>query len=58
MKTINETGVTVLIVEQNVVDALSIAERGYVVEHGAVTLTGTSQELLANEKIRAAYLGL
>jgi len=58
VKTINQTGVTVLIVEQNVVDALSIAARGYVVAQGAVTLHGTSQELLANEKIRAAYLGL
>jgi len=58
VKTINQTGVTVLIVEQNVVDALSIAARGYVVAHGAIQLHGTSQELLANEKIRAAYLGL
>ena len=58
VRTINQTGVTVLIVEQNVVDALSIANRGYVVAHGAITLHGTAQELLANEKIRAAYLGL
>jgi branched-chain amino acid transport system ATP-binding protein len=52
------TGVTVLIVEQNVVDGLSISDAGYVVENGAVVLTGTSKELLANEQVRAAYLGL
>jgi branched-chain amino acid transport system ATP-binding protein len=51
-------GVTVLIVEQNVVDGLSVATRGYVVENGAMRLQGTSQELLANEQVRAAYLGL
>jgi branched-chain amino acid transport system ATP-binding protein len=58
IQAIGRGGVTVLIVEQNVVDGLSISDRGYVVEHGAVTLHGTAQELLANEKVRAAYLGL
>ena len=56
--TIGKGGVTVLIVEQNVVDGLSISNRGYVIEHGAVTLQGSSKELLANEKVRAAYLGM
>src|SRR5262249_39913416 len=56
--TIGKGGVTVLIVEQNVVDGLSIANRGYVIEHGGVTLQGSSKELLANEKVRAAYLGM
>ncbi len=51
-------GVTVLIVEQNVVDALSIADRGYVVENGAIEMQGTSKELLNDERVRAAYLGL
>jgi len=51
-------GVTVLIVEQNVVDGLSISDAGYVVENGAVVLTGSAKELLANEQVRAAYLGL
>jgi len=51
-------GVTVLIVEQNVVDGLSVATRGYVVENGAMRMQGTSQELLANKQVRAAYLGL
>src|SRR5262249_57414218 len=47
VRTINQTGVTVLIVEQNVVDALSIANRGYVVAHGAITIHGPSYALLA-----------
>jgi branched-chain amino acid transport system ATP-binding protein len=57
---IGKRGVTVLIVEQNVVDGLSISDRGYVLENGAVELgIGTSaQELLSNERLRSAYLGL
>ena len=55
---IGKSGVTVLIVEQNVVDGLSISDRGYVVENGEITLQGTPKELLGNEQIRAAYLGL
>ena len=55
---IRETGVTVLVVEQNVVDGLSISNRGYVVENGAISMQGSPEELLGNEKIRAAYLGL
>ena len=55
---IGKSGVTVLIVEQNVVDGLSISDRGYVVENGAITLQGTPKELLGNQQIRAAYLGL
>ncbi len=55
---IGKSGVTVLIVEQNVVDGLSISDRGYVVENGEITLQGTPKELLGNAQIRAAYLGL
>jgi branched-chain amino acid transport system ATP-binding protein len=55
---IGKLGVTVLIVEQNVVDGLSISDRGYVVENGEITLQGTPTELLGNEQVRAAYLGL
>ena len=55
---IGKSGVTVLIVEQNVVDGLSISDRGYVVENGETTLQGTPKELLANKQVRAAYLGL
>ena len=55
---IRTRGVTVLIVEQNVVDGLSISNRGYVVENGRVTMQGDAQDLLRDDKIRAAYLGL
>jgi branched-chain amino acid transport system ATP-binding protein len=56
---IGQQGVTVLIVEQNVVDALSISSRGYLIEHGTVDRSvGTSVEaLMSNERLRAAYLG-
>ncbi|MGZ4822694.1 MAG: ABC transporter ATP-binding protein [Terriglobales bacterium] len=55
---IGEKGVTVMVVEQNVVDGLSVSKRGYVVENGAVILQGSAEELLNNEQVRAAYLGL
>jgi branched-chain amino acid transport system ATP-binding protein len=55
---IGQRGVTVLVVEQNVVDGLSVAARGYVIENGAMRMEGTSQDLLANAQVRAAYLGL
>jgi branched-chain amino acid transport system ATP-binding protein len=58
VKDIGKRGVTVLIVEQNVVDGLSISDRGYVVENGRITMQGAAQELLRDEKVRAAYLGL
>lgn len=58
IREIGERGVPVLIVEQNVVDGLSVSSRGYVVENGSIVLQGTSSELLGNEQIRAAYLGL
>jgi branched-chain amino acid transport system ATP-binding protein len=58
IRQIGQRGLTVLIVEQDVVDGLSISDRGYVVENGAITLQGTGKELLSNESIRAAYLGL
>jgi branched-chain amino acid transport system ATP-binding protein len=55
---INRTGVTVLLVEQNTENALALAHRGYVLESGRVVLAGTGKELLANEQVRQAYLGL
>ena len=55
---INRTGVTVLLVEQNTEHALALANRAYVLESGRVVLTGTGKELLANEQVREAYLGL
>ncbi len=55
---VGKSGVTVLLVEQNVVDGLSISDRAYVVENGAIALQGSAKELLVNEQVRAAYLGL
>jgi branched-chain amino acid transport system ATP-binding protein len=57
VREINKTGVTVLLVEQNATQALTIANRGYVLETGELVLTGTGAELLADDRIRAAYLG-
>ena len=58
VKALKARGMTVLLVEQNAFAALAIADRGYVLETGTVTLTGTGQELIANEQVRAAYLGM
>jgi branched-chain amino acid transport system ATP-binding protein len=55
---INRSGTTVLLVEQNTEHALAVAHRGFVLESGRVVLSGTGRELLANERVRQAYLGL
>lgn len=55
---IRSIGKTVLLIEQNASMALSIADRGYVLETGRVTLTGTGQELLVNPEVKRAYLGV
>lgn len=57
IKQIKESGVTVLLIEQNANMALSIADFGYVLETGKVTMKGSGKELLENEEIKAAYLG-
>jgi branched-chain amino acid transport system ATP-binding protein len=57
IREINESGVTVLLVEQNAAQALALADRGYVLETGEIVLDGTGRELLADDRIRAAYLG-
>ena len=57
IRRIHEEGVTVLLIEQNANAALKIANRGYVMETGRITLTGTGTELLSNESVREAYLG-
>ena len=51
-------GMTIFLVEQNAFAALSIADRGYAMETGCVILEGTGRELLANDKVKAAYLGI
>lgn len=58
MREINERGVTILLVEQNVHRALEIADRGYLLESGKMVLSGDWNELLANEHVKKAYLGL
>ncbi len=58
IKRINGEGTTVLIVEQNVKQTLLVANRGYVLETGRVTLQGTGQSLLVNEHVKTAYLGV
>ena len=55
---VRRTGITMLIVEQNVVSGLSISDRGYVVQNGAVVLEDSAKNLLTNEMVRAAYLGM
>ena len=57
IKTINEQGTTIFVVEQNVNMALSIAHRGYVLQMGEVVLSGTARELLESPLIQKAYLG-
>ena len=57
IREINQSGVTVLLVEQNAAQALGLAHRGYVLETGEIVLRGSGQELLADERVRAAYLG-
>jgi branched-chain amino acid transport system ATP-binding protein len=57
VKAINQQGTTVLLVEQNAVQALSLAHRAYVLEIGQVVLAAPAEELLANDSVRAAYLG-
>ncbi|CAN5241345.1 ABC transporter ATP-binding protein [soil metagenome] len=57
VRKVADQGTTVLLVEQNVFHTLQLAESGYVLENGAVVLSGTGQELLVNPHIRKAYLG-
>lgn len=54
---IRDNGKTILLIEQNASMALSIADRGYVMENGRIILTGKGKDLLVNEEVQAAYLG-
>jgi branched-chain amino acid transport system ATP-binding protein len=54
---LREQGTTVLLVEQNALAALALADYGHVIDLGRTTLSGTGRELLADERVRAAYLG-
>ncbi len=57
IKEINRQGVTILLIEQNANMALQVADLGYVLETGRITLSGSGKELMANEAVKKAYLG-
>ena len=57
IKTLNEEGVTVLLVEQNAMGALNMAERAYVLETGRIVLSGEAGELMEHDEVKRAYLG-
>lgn len=57
VRDVSAQGVTVLLVEQNASRALSIADRGYVMDSGLITMAGDAQQLLKDPRVRAAYLG-
>ena len=57
IRQINEAGTTVLLIEQNANMALHVADRAYVIENGKISMEGTGEQLLSDEKVRAAYLG-
>ena len=58
IRDLNREGLTCVLVEQNVALSLKLASRAYVLENGRVTLSGSGAELLADDRVRRAYLGL
>jgi len=58
IKRINETGLAILLVEQNVIQSLAIGDRAYVIEEGAVSISGKAEELRENNDLKKSYLGL
>lgn len=58
LKQLNDQGVTILLVEQNINSALNLCDRGYVLENGRIVLKGSGQELLNNPHVKEAYLGI
>jgi len=58
VRLLNDEGITILLVEQNVMASLKLAHRGYVLENGRIELAGSGAELLGNDRVRQAYLGL
>lgn len=58
VKALKAQGMTIILAEQNAFAALALADRGYVLETGEVTLTGSGQDLISNEQVRSAYLGM
>jgi branched-chain amino acid transport system ATP-binding protein len=58
IRDLNREGLTCLLVEQNVAMSLGLASRAYVIENGRIALSGSGQELLADERVKQAYLGI
>jgi branched-chain amino acid transport system ATP-binding protein len=58
VRDLNRDGLTCVLVEQNVAVSLKLADRAYVLENGRITLTGSGAELLADDRVRRAYLGM
>jgi len=58
IRELNRDGLTCVLVEQNVAVSLRLADHAYVLENGRITLTGTGAELLADDRVRRAYLGM
>jgi branched-chain amino acid transport system ATP-binding protein len=58
IRALNQRGLTVLLVEQNVVASLKLAARAYVLENGRIVMAGTGADLLADDRVRQAYLGI
>lgn len=58
IKRINDMGTTILLVEQNALASLEIADRGYAIENGVNVLEGSANEMINNDKLREAYLGI
>ena len=58
IRTLNEKGITVLLVEQNVAVSLKISNHAYVLENGSIVMRGKGSELLHDDRVRQAYLGL
>jgi branched-chain amino acid transport system ATP-binding protein len=57
LRTLNEQGTTILLVEQNAREALRISHRAYVLDTGRIVLTGTGADLLSNDEVKRAFLG-
>lgn len=58
LKALKDSGISMLLTEQNVSEALAISDRGYVLENGRITLSGNSEELLENEQVKTSFLGI
>jgi branched-chain amino acid transport system ATP-binding protein len=58
VRLLNQEGMTCVLVEQNVAVSLALSSLGYVLENGRITLSGSGESLLADDRVRAAYLGM